>query len=117
MGELLATCDARRPVRILDLACGGSRYMRDVLGNETPDGSVELTFLDEDPAALAFIRSWLPSHLRAATRFICGPVRQVRKLVLGSASDAFPGFDLVISTGRCDHLGRVADLPGRRRTA
>jgi hypothetical protein len=117
VGELLATCDARRPVRILDLACGGSRYMRDVLGNETPDGSVELTFLDEDPAALAFIRSWLPSHLRAATRFICGPVRHVRKLVLGSASDAFPGFDLVISTGRCDHLGRVADLPGRRRTA
>ena len=108
VSELLATRDTRRPVRILDLACGGSRHMRDVLGNETADGSVELTFLDPDPAALTFIRSWLPSHLRAGTRFICAPVRDARRLVLGGASETFPGFDLVISTGACDYLGPVA---------
>lgn len=106
--ELLETGHARQPVRILDLACGGSRYMRDVIGTETHDGSGELTFLDDDPAALTFIRSWLPSHLRARTRLICGPVRHVRKLVLDSASEAFRGFDLVISTGLCDYLEPVA---------
>jgi SAM-dependent methyltransferase len=108
VGELLAIRDSGRPVRVLDLACGGSRYTRDVLGNETPDGSVELTFFDEDPAALMFIRRWLPSHLRAATRFICGPVHHFPKLVLDSAGDAFRGFDLVISTGLCDSLGPAA---------
>lgn len=108
VSELLATREARRPIQILDLACGGSRYVRDVVGAETADGAVELTFLDEDPSALAFIRSWLPSHLRAGTRFICGPVRDVRRLVLETAGTACPGFDLVISTGACDYLDSVA---------
>ena len=108
VGELLATSNARRPVRILDLASGGSRHTRDVLNDETADGRVELTFLDPDPAALAFIRSWLPSNVRAGTRFLCGSARDVRKLVLDHAGGPLPGFDLVISTDLCDYLGPLA---------
>jgi SAM-dependent methyltransferase len=102
--ELLATSPVHRPVRILDLACGGSRYMRDVLDEETYDGSLELTFLDQDPAALMFIRGWLPSHMRASARLICGPIHDVRKLVLDGTGEAFTRFDLVIATRLCDHL-------------
>jgi SAM-dependent methyltransferase len=104
VGELLEARRARGPVRILDLACGGSRYVRDVLNSVTYDGCAELTFLDEDPAALMFIRSWLPSHLRATTRLICSPVQHLRKLILDSTSETFAGFDLVISTRLFDHL-------------
>jgi SAM-dependent methyltransferase len=95
-------------VRIVDLACGGSRYLRDVIGNGIDVGPLEVTFLDQDPAALSFIRSWLPVHLRACTRLICGPVRHARELVLDRPSEPFVGFDLVISTTLFDHLDPVA---------
>lgn len=108
VGELLATSRPSRPVRILDLAGGGSRYLRDVLANATSDGSAELTLVDPDPAAVMFIRSWLPSHLRGSTTLICGPIEHLRKLALDSTSEARAEFDLVIATRLCDHLDRVA---------
>jgi len=39
-----------RPVRVLDIACGGSRYLRDVI-----DGRLDVTFVDQDSGALAFV--------------------------------------------------------------
>src|SRR4051812_40673359 len=56
-----------RPVRVLDIACGGSRYLRDVI-----DPRLEITFVDQDPGALAFVESWLPP--RAKARLLCAPV-------------------------------------------
>jgi hypothetical protein len=48
-----------RPVRILDIACGGSRYLRDVI-----DHRLEVTFVDQDPGALAFVDG-LAAHICA----------------------------------------------------
>jgi extracellular factor (EF) 3-hydroxypalmitic acid methyl ester biosynthesis protein len=107
VAELLHSSPARQPVRILDLACGGSRYVRDVIGNGVDVGPVELTFLDRDPAALSFIRSWLPIHLRGRTRLICGPVGHARRLVCDDPTEPFGRFDLVMSTGLFDYLDPV----------
>jgi len=104
VAKLLDKRPVGQPVRILDLACGGSRYMRDVIANGADAGPVELTFLDRDPAALSFIRGWLPAHLRAGTQLICGPVSDARKLVFDAQSKSFGGFDLVIATALFDYL-------------
>ena len=74
-------------VRVLDVACGGSRYLRDALGRVRPI-SVEPTFLDQDPAALAFIRSWLPAPALACATFLGGSARRLRSLV---GADAWSG--------------------------
>jgi SAM-dependent methyltransferase len=84
-----------RPVRVLDVACGGSRYLRDVI-----DHRLDVTFVDQDPGALAFVDSWLPAG--ATARLLCGPVRKLPHLLT-------PGeeFDLVISTGLFDYLSEA----------
>ena len=83
---------ASRPVRVLDIACGGSRYLRDVI-----DGRLDVTFVDQDPGALAFVEQWLPTG--ATARLLCAPVRTLPDVLV-------PGeqFDLVISTGLFDYL-------------
>jgi extracellular factor (EF) 3-hydroxypalmitic acid methyl ester biosynthesis protein len=88
-------------VRVLDIASGGSRYVRDVVQSLGPRAVVP-TFFDQDPAALAFVRSWLPSDAQA--RFICAPVSRIREAVpLQPESEQAP-FDVVISTGLFDYL-------------
>ena len=81
-----------RPLRVLDIACGGSRYLRDVI-----DGRVDVTFVDQDPSALAFVDQWLPAGSTA--RLLCAPVRKLPDLLAPGAE-----FDLVISTGLFDYL-------------
>ena len=81
-----------RPVRVLDIACGGSRYLRDVI-----DGRLEVTFVDQDPGALAFVDQWLPAD--ATARLLCAPIRTLGDLFAPGAE-----FDLVISTGLFDYL-------------
>ena len=81
-----------QPVRVLDIACGGSRYLRDVI-----DGRLEVTFVDQDPGALAFVDQWLPPG--ATARLLCAPVRTLSDRLAPGAE-----FDLVISTGLFDYL-------------
>jgi extracellular factor (EF) 3-hydroxypalmitic acid methyl ester biosynthesis protein len=91
----------RRPVRLLDLACGGSRYVRDVI-QAHGSAAVQPTLVDQDPSALAFVRSWLPTA--TAATIICAPIRQTRELSLTSTSADARQFDVVISTGLFDYL-------------
>jgi SAM-dependent methyltransferase len=90
-------------VRVLDVACGGSRYLRDVVGRHGPF-SVAATFLDQDPAALAFIEASLPVPTRLTSRTICAPVWQLRELVRPSPDTTRAPFDVVVSTGLFDYL-------------
>ena len=108
VSHLVAANHTRPPLRILDLGCCGSRYVRDVIGYERDPTRLELTLLDPDPAALAFVRGWLPNRLRGCTRLICGPVQHVRELVRDHAVDAVPRFDLVLSTGLLGYLDQRA---------
>ncbi|HEY2202317.1 MAG TPA: class I SAM-dependent methyltransferase [Solirubrobacteraceae bacterium] len=86
-------------VRLLDVACGGSRYIRDVIDRYGP-AAVDATFVDQDPAALAFVESWLEARGNPLARLICAPVRELTEAL---ASDG-RRFDIVIATGVCDYV-------------
>lgn len=84
------------PCRVLDVACGGSRYVRDVLCSFCPR-PLRATFLDQDPAALTFVADRTAAG--ADHELICTPVRRLADVVPRDAQ-----FDVVISTGLFDYL-------------
>jgi hypothetical protein len=55
--------------------------VRDCVRDDDAGSAVELTLLDQDGTALAFVDGWLPDSLRPATRLICGPVHDALSLV------------------------------------
>lgn len=89
---------AGRELRVLDVACGGARYLRDVLG--ATDGAIRLsvTFVDQDPSALKFLSVAMKSFSTVSTRFVCMPIRRLAADVLDEE------FDVVISAGLYDYL-------------
>jgi extracellular factor (EF) 3-hydroxypalmitic acid methyl ester biosynthesis protein len=93
-------------LRVLDVACGGSRYLRDVMTGPVT-GGVAGVLLDQDPAAIAFVERWLPDN---GSLTVCAPARRVRAVVTVDV------FDVVLSTGLFDYLpddtarALVADL-------
>jgi Methyltransferase domain len=93
--------ELERPVRVLDVASGGSRYTRDAVAARA--GCLRLAVLDEDPAAIAFVRSWLPDDARDPAGLHCAPVERLAEIV---PKPAWPegGFDLVLSSELCDYL-------------
>ncbi|HEX4010464.1 MAG TPA: class I SAM-dependent methyltransferase [Solirubrobacteraceae bacterium] len=95
------------PVRVLDVACGGSRPLRDVIGRRDPAG-IEATLLDQDPGALAFVRSWLPAPALACATFLCGSARRLGDLLRADAESGHARFDIVVAAGLFDYLGQTA---------
>ena len=91
------------PLRVLDVACGGSRYLRDVMTVSDAD-ALAVTFVDQDPTALAFIESWLPETEDRACQLVCAPVRRLPALLPQRPSAEGGGFDVVVSTGLFDYL-------------
>lgn len=91
------------PVGVLDVACGGSRCVRDVI-NRHGSRVVRPTFVDQDPAALSFVASWLSSSALATSRMVCAPARRLQELVPGRGAHAIGSFDVVMSTGLFDYL-------------
>ena len=84
-----------RPLRVLDVGCAGSRYTRDVVG--VRPGSIRLAGVDEDPAALDFIRSRLPANALDRVGLISAPLDHWFELVpVPTWPEA--GFDLVLSS-------------------
>jgi SAM-dependent methyltransferase len=94
---------ARSSVRVLDVACGGSRLVRDVVGRHGPF-AVEATFFDQDPAALAFLETWLPAPTRINSKMICGPVRRLGELLPPHFGGQQAAYDIVIAAGLFDYL-------------
>jgi extracellular factor (EF) 3-hydroxypalmitic acid methyl ester biosynthesis protein len=97
-----ALTDVDRPLRVLDVACGGSRYVRDVIDRRGPT-AVHATFLDQDPAAVAHVASWLPTPAHPHARLLCAPIRDLPASI-PVAADPADGFDVVIATGVFDYL-------------
>ena len=84
-------------VAVLDVACGGSRYLRDLM-TETEGARITGVFVDQDPAAIAFVNRWLPD---SGSQAVCAPARNLRRAVTRD------GFDVVIATGLFDYLPRA----------
>lgn len=95
--DAVARREGRR-CRVLDIACGGSRYVRDLVSS--PAGRwLDVTFLDQDPAALAFLAGCLQGERLASHRLLCAPVRRLPDVVADDER-----FDVVIATGLFDYL-------------
>jgi 2-polyprenyl-3-methyl-5-hydroxy-6-metoxy-1,4-benzoquinol methylase len=88
-------------VRVLDVACGGSRYLRDVMAGRNGAAGMQVVFVDQDPAAISFVESWCPSP-GCVTE--CAPARDLRDAV---AIHRHEGFDVVLATGLFDYLPRA----------
>jgi extracellular factor (EF) 3-hydroxypalmitic acid methyl ester biosynthesis protein len=93
----------QRPIRVLDVACGGSRYCREFL--QRHPGQLALVAVDQDPAAIAFLRSEL-SACGSEHNLICGPIKHLAELV--PTSRFADEFDVVISAGLFDYLENAA---------
>jgi 2-polyprenyl-3-methyl-5-hydroxy-6-metoxy-1,4-benzoquinol methylase len=85
-------------LRILDVACGGARYIRDFLSRLEDTSGVEVTLVDQDPAAIAYCRtqSLRPWASRLTTQ--SAPIKRL--------SDVLPAgsYDVVLSAGLFDYL-------------
>jgi len=90
-----------RPIRIMDVGCGGSRYTRDAL--ELHPGSIRLAGSDEDPSAIAFLQATLPTIAIDPVGLLCTSLEYLTDLV---PTPTLPeaGFDVVLSTNIFEDL-------------
>jgi extracellular factor (EF) 3-hydroxypalmitic acid methyl ester biosynthesis protein len=91
-----ARCQGR--LRVLDVAGGGARYIRDFLDSVQPGPAVEITVLDQDAAATAFCRTQSLKEWPATVALRSAPIRDLPALMEGSQ------FDVIISAGLFDYL-------------
>jgi SAM-dependent methyltransferase len=96
-----------RPIRIMDVGCGGSRYTRDTL--ELHPGSIRFAGTDEDPSAVAFLRETLHSTAIDPVGLLCTSLEYLTDLV---PAPTLPeaGFDVVLSTNILDDLDNDAAI-------
>ncbi|MDF3074722.1 MAG: methyltransferase, CheR-type [Alphaproteobacteria bacterium] len=91
---------ARRPdLRILDVACGGARYLRDALSCAAGAEQALITLVDQDPAALNYARDVSLLQYAAQIETICVPIKSLSPVLNGRK------FDLIICSGLFDYLG------------
>lgn len=93
----------REPVRVLDIACGGSRYVHDVIERYGPR-AIAPTLFDQDPAALAYAESRLVKATGVSAATICAPVKRIEQALPVTDPRDRGRFDVVISTGLFDYL-------------
>ena len=105
--DLIASTISRleRPIRIMDVGCGGSRYTREAL--QLHSGSIRFAGTDEDPSAIAFLRAMLPGTAIDPVGLLCTSLEYLPDLV---PTPTLPeaGFDVVLSTNIFDDLNNDA---------
>ncbi|MGQ0622019.1 MAG: class I SAM-dependent methyltransferase [Panacagrimonas sp.] len=88
-------------VRVLDIACGGGRYLADALHRVAPElrDRIDFVLCDQDSAALAYACSvtFTPSANVIAH---CTPIKHLPKLIQGSQ------FDVIVASGLFDYFDR-----------
>lgn len=89
-------------LRVLDVACGGARYIADFLSSLPDASGVELTLVDQDPAALEYCRTVSLSHWEPQLMARCLPIHRLAVTPSGGP------FDMVISAGLFDYLDTAA---------
>jgi SAM-dependent methyltransferase len=100
-------------IRVLDVACGGARYIRDYLRGEGDVSGVEITLVDQDPSAIAFCRTRALVPWAARVCAVCAPIKALDTAPLGRA------YDVILSAGLFDYLddpaatALLASLAGR----
>jgi 2-polyprenyl-3-methyl-5-hydroxy-6-metoxy-1,4-benzoquinol methylase len=85
-------------LRILDVACGGSCYIRDFLSRRQDTSGIEITLVDQDPAALAYCRTESLRPWLSQLRMLSVPIKRLPAALPEGA------FDVVVSAGLFDYL-------------
>jgi SAM-dependent methyltransferase len=88
-----------KPFAMLDVACGGARYIRDALDRSPARDNTRFTLVDQDPEALDFARTVNLSPFQDQLEAICVPIRSLAKVLSGRQ------FDMIVCSGLFDYLG------------
>jgi extracellular factor (EF) 3-hydroxypalmitic acid methyl ester biosynthesis protein len=97
----MATRRPEQPLRLLDIAGGGSRHLRDAIAR-CGGSRIDATLIDHDPAALAHAHTWLTATDTNTAQLICSPANDL--LAPLKLPDASADFDIVLCTGLLDYL-------------
>lgn len=89
-------------LRVLDLACGGTRYTHDYLISLVDASGVEITLVDQDASAIAFCRSAVLTPWLGQVKTLSLPISHLDTELPDAA------FDIVISAGLFDYLNKEA---------
>lgn len=84
--------------RVLDVAGGGARYIRDFLQDISPGPDVAVTILDQDSAAIAYCKTQSLRDWPGQVRLVDAPIRDLPRILAGDQ------FDVIISAGLFDYL-------------
>jgi SAM-dependent methyltransferase len=87
-------------LRVLDVACGGARYLRDFLMSAGDVSRVTLTLADQDASALAFCRGRSLAQWNAQVETVPSSIVKLASRL------AERRFDVVISAGLFDYLNQ-----------
>lgn len=88
----------KNELKVLDIACGGARYIGDFLASTDDISNISITLLDQDPAALAFAELINLKNWSENISTICAPIKHL-KTVLANEE-----YDVIISSGLFDYL-------------
>jgi extracellular factor (EF) 3-hydroxypalmitic acid methyl ester biosynthesis protein len=84
---------------VLDIACGGARYIGDFLSSISEPEGVSVTLVDQDAAALTYACDYVLERWRSQLNPINQPIKKL--MVDGSIRK----YDVIISAGLFDYLG------------
>ena len=91
-----------KPVRLMNLACGSSRELFDLLKACDYSHLLDATCIDIDPEALQFANQKVNTGTHSASlRFM---TENVVKWAMGRVRHDFAPLDLIYSSGLCDYL-------------
>ena len=85
-------------LRILDVACGGARYLKNFLSSIEDSSMIDITLVDQDQAALAFCHTHSLRPWNAQVKRIHTPIIDFTRRVTDEQ------FDVIISAGLFDYL-------------
>jgi SAM-dependent methyltransferase len=86
---------------LLDVACGGARYIRDAFERSATTQGVRVTLVDQDPAALDYARAVNLAPFVPQLETVCTPIRGLATVL----SDR--KFDMIVCSGLFDYLNEI----------
>jgi extracellular factor (EF) 3-hydroxypalmitic acid methyl ester biosynthesis protein len=99
-GHLRREFERAGALAVLDVGCGGARYVRDFLSQTESSGATRIVLVDQDPAAIAYARDQALAPWPWQVAAFPAPVKRLPSFISGE-------FDVVISSGLFDYLNEA----------